>query len=83
MNNFCLNCGLCGKSPITKTRHAHQVTVAALSILLSKAYKSYCDCTPVSMDIEEKKNGTKLPSIPLLVVNHKFSSKSVNVCSII
>lgn len=33
-------------SHVTKTRHAHQVTAAALYILLCNAYEKYCDSIP-------------------------------------
>ena len=38
-------------SHITKTRHAHRVTVAALHILMKKAYEMYCNSVSVPMSL--------------------------------
>ena len=38
-------------SHITKTRHDHRVTVAALHILMNKAYEMYCNSVSVHMSL--------------------------------
>lgn len=64
-------------SHITKTRHAHQVTVASLNILMNKAYIQYCEDTsvPMAFDMWKTNMEKKSPTFKFWSLTIKFQVK--------